>query len=89
MRLCGLRLPSRDSTRVYAVTDARNNTSDDELLEVVGGRHNYGSDGHDSASSHDRSPSAKRITDENADNRSKEASQIVGCDSNPLVRLAL
>lgn len=56
---------------------------------MVRRRHNYGPDGHDSAPGHNRSPPPERVTDEDTEDCSKETSQIVGSDGNPLIQLAL
>ena len=89
MGLRGLGLPSRDSTGIDAVPDTGNDSSNDELLQVIRGGHNRSSDGHYGTSRHNRSTSAKRVADEDTDNSSEETSQVVGSDSDSLVRLAL
>lgn len=88
MRLCGLGLPGRDGTRVYTVPDARDDSSDDELLQVIRRGHEEGSGGHDGASQHDRPAPAERVTDEDGDDRAEEASQVIRRHGYALVRAA-
>lgn len=89
MRLCRLRLPCRHGTRVHAIANTRDNATDNEMRQTKRGGLQDRAGGHGHAAQEDGSPAAQWITDEDREDRSTEAPQIVGCDCDATVRRAL
>lgn len=80
-----LRLPSRDSTRVHAVSNTRHNSADDKMRQIVRSALQDGTSCHSDTTKEDGPPSAQRVADENGENSSQKASQIVRRDCDSLV----
>lgn len=83
-RTC-FRLPHGDCGRVAAITETCYDTTNDEVLQFESGSLQCSTNDHDGSTEENHAPTTERITDEDGDNGTDEASQVVRCHSNALV----
>lgn len=84
-----LGLPGGYSTRVHAVADTCDNSCNDEVRQLKRGALQNSASSHGYAANEDGSTTSKRVTNEDGQDGSNEASQVVSGDCNALVRGAL
>ena len=86
VRLGALRLPHGDGGRVHAVSNARHNTTNDELTQTPvsteGSSRDNSTDGENRRASQDQTRTTNALTKEHGEQRAKEATDfIAGCNS--------
>lgn len=84
-----LRLPHGDRRRVTAIAKTCYDTTNDEVFQSKRRGLQSSSNNHDGSTEEDHAPTAERVTNEDGDDGTDEASQIVRCDSDALVRRAV